>query len=81
MNASQTFALPIFDLIFTAQMLAVIFLVLITGILLRYNFLGIFTKPANNKLLLKELLEGFDLDIPDELKEIKDTYSKPIKTP
>ena len=32
------------------------------------------TKPyknnLNNKILLKKLLEGFDLDLPDELKEL-----------
>ncbi len=38
-------------------------------------------KSADDKALLKELLEGFGLEVPAELKESEITVIKPIKTP
>ena len=33
----------------------------------------------NNKILLKNLLEGLDMDLPDELKALDNTNSDPQK--
>ena len=38
------------------------------------------TKPNSNKLMLKKLLEGFDLELPEELKEIDGHVVKTIKS-
>ena len=36
-------------------------------------------KAQEDKVLLKELLEGFELEIPSELKEVDGNVIKPIK--
>ena len=38
-------------------------------------------KEQEDKALLKELLEGFGLEVPSELNEPERTLIKPIKTP
>ncbi len=37
-------------------------------------------KASNNKILLKQLLESFDLDLPEELKKIDNSVVKTIKS-
>ncbi len=36
-----------------------------------------FKSEKNNKKLLKNLLEGFDLELPDELKQLENTSTDP----
>ena len=51
-----------------------------------FGFLGSFmylrpntkAKLINDKILLRKLLEGFELDIPDELKELEGKVAKSI---
>ncbi len=35
---------------------------------------------ASNKVLLKQLLEGFGLEVPDELKNLEDVAVKSLKS-
>ena len=50
------------------------------AIFLSRNASRIFKKSNNDKLMLKELLERFDLDLPDELKEVDGSVVKPLKS-
>ena len=52
----------------------VVFLVSILLINFRSN-----KTPVNNKILLKNLLESLDLDLPDELKRLDNSSSDPQK--
>ncbi len=38
-----------------------------------------FKSEKNNKMLLKNLLEGFDLELPDELKQLENSSTDPQK--
>ncbi len=60
---------------------------IITSLLISFSALIYFliTKPfksnLNNKILLKNLLENFDLDLPEELKGIDNTSPDSNKLP
>ena len=61
---------------------ALVFLAVITSIVLTVQGLkNPELKAASDRALLKELLEGFELEIPSELNEPNVTVVKQVKTP
>tara|TARA_Y100001968_G_C18801968_1_gene456067 strand:+ start:25 stop:231 length:207 start_codon:yes stop_codon:yes gene_type:complete len=57
------------------------FLSFLAGLLILYFFLNFKPYKSNitNKMLLKNLLEGFDLELPEELKHLDNSSTDPQK--
>ena len=57
------------------------FFILVSIFSLFYLYLNFrpYKNEINNKILLKNLLEGFDLELPDELKSLDNSSTDPQK--
>ena len=69
-------------LLLTSPNLLIPFIVIFLGASSAYfllNFIKSDSKVQRNKALLRELLEGFELDIPEELSEDNGSIPKGIK--